>query len=121
MDIYADSQNLVSLPSESSVRHPVESQDVTLEKVSIGADVEFRGETFGALLYRTNPLAMVLVNHGAAAFLKDAARKSEGFSLASFLEQSGARTEAEQRGVRFLYQKLLRKGFLVEFTSNEGR
>jgi len=113
MDYYADTRRLVSLPQDRLAPHLSEEISNILTKVIVYPQVRFRNEPFGALVYRTDPLAIVLVNHSAAAFLKTVAEKGEKFDLFSFLEHSGARTESERRNVEHLYKKLVRKGFLV--------
>lgn len=121
MDYYADSRRLVGLPQEClTLRLPEKINDVPT-KVMVSPQVKFRNELFGALVYRTDPLAIVLVNHSAATFLKTVAEKGEKFDLFSFLGQSGARTEAERRSVERLYRKLVQKGFLVTPTEQERR
>lgn len=119
MDRYADQARLANLPLQepSASRQPEDSSGFHA-KVVVGSQVGFRDEAFGALVYRTNPLAVVLINHSALAYLKAMAEKESEFDFVSFLEQSGAKTEAERRGVEHLYQKLVSKGFLVTTTSH---
>lgn len=113
MDYYADPRRLIGLPQEClTLRLPEKISDVPTQ-VMVSPQVKFRNEFFGALVYRTDPLAIVLVNHSAATFLKTVAKKREKFDLFSFLGQSGARTEVERRSVERLYRKLVQKGFLV--------
>src|SRR3990167_626148 len=121
MDFYADPQRLTSLPQKClTPRIPEETSDIVAKSIMC-PQVKFRKEPFGALIYTTNPLAIMLVNHSTIDFLMNVAEKREDFDLFSFLEQSGARTEAERRGVKYLYQKLVRKGFLITLTEHERR
>ncbi|KKS95373.1 hypothetical protein A3B05_00645 [Candidatus Giovannonibacteria bacterium RIFCSPLOWO2_01_FULL_43_160] len=113
MDYYADTRHLVGLPQECLASRLSEEISDIPTKVMVCPQVRFRNEPFGALVYRTDPLAIVLVNHSAMAFLKTVAEKGEKFDLFSFLERSGARTESERRNVEHLYRKLVRKGFLI--------
>ncbi len=67
-------------------------------------------------------MAIVLVNHGAAAFLRHVADTGEEFDLRSFLKASGAVTDAERQRVKHLYSKLVRKDFVVPTGGNkEGK
>ena len=121
MDCHADTRRLVGLPQERlAPRLPEEIGNIPT-KVLVGPQVRFRNEPFGALVYRIDPLAIVLVNHSAAAFLRTVAEKREEFDLSSFLERSGARIESERRSVERLYQKLIRKGFLITPTNQQER
>jgi len=121
MDCYADPRRLVGLPQERlAPRLPKEIGNIPT-RVIVCPQVRFRNESFGALVYRTDPLAIVLVNHSAAAFLRRAAEKGERFNFSFFLEQSGARTESERRSVERLYQKLIWKGFLITPTNQQEK
>ena len=121
MDFYADTRRLIGLPQDRlTSRLPEETSDIPTT-VMVCPRVRFRNEPFGALVYRTDPLAIVLVNHSAVAFLRTVVEKGEKFDFFSFLEQSGARTEAERQSVKRLYRKLVRKGFLVTPTEHERR
>lgn len=120
MDFYADPRRLNSQPRERLISRLPKETDNIPAKVVVCPQVRFRNEPFGALAYRTNPLAIILVNHGAASFLKTAVEEKREFSFLSFLEQSGAKTETERRSVECLYQKLIRRGFLMTSTDHEG-
>lgn len=113
MDIHAHPQRLNNTAQERLIPRLPEKTDEISTKVVVCSQARFREETFGALVYRTNPLAMVLVNPSAATFLREAAGKRDVFDLATFFERSGVKTDSERRGVEHLYRKLARKGFLV--------
>ncbi len=121
VDYYADTQRLVGLPQERlTSRLPEKISDVPT-KVMVCPQIRFRDETFGALVYKISPLVIVLVNRGAAIFLRTMLKRKDEFDFSFFLKQSGAITEEERRGVKSLYHKLIRKGFLVTSTQHERR
>ncbi|KKT57253.1 MAG: Radical SAM domain-containing protein [Candidatus Giovannonibacteria bacterium GW2011_GWC2_44_9] len=121
MDCYADTRRLVGLSQERLVSHLSEEISDIPTKVMVCPQVGFRNEPFGALVYRTDPLAIVLVNHSAVVFLKTVAEKGEKFDFLSFLKRSGARTKSERKNVERLYQKLIRKGFLIKPANQQER
>lgn len=112
MDLHAATRPLDVEPAKSPDVRSTKETVVLPDKVVVNSQVGFRTEAFGALLYRTSPLAILLVNHGAARFLRSVEDKRTIFDLASFLKASGATTEDELGKVRLLYQKLVKKGFL---------
>jgi len=113
MDIYADPRQLKNISREQLTPRLSEKVNEIAMKVEVCSQARFRSESFGALVYRTNPLALVLVNHSTATFLRTAIEKGEVFDLPTFLERSGARTDNERQSVERLYQKLIWKGFLI--------
>ena len=113
MDIYADPQRLKGISREWLTPCLLEKAKEIPRSVVVCSQARFRDEAFGALVYRTNPLSMVLVNHSAAMFLRAVAEKRKIFNLPTFLERSGAKTENERRRVEYLYRKLVWKGFLI--------
>ena len=113
MDFYANPENLKKLAQEQSIPNLFEKADGIPMRVAICPQAHFRNEAFGALIYKTNPLTLVLVNHAAATFLRSAAERREVFSLPDFLEQSGAKTGSERQNVERLYRRLVEKGFLT--------
>lgn len=119
MDIYADPRRLKDISRARPAPHLPEKADEIPMRVTVHSQARFRSEAFGALIYRTNPLALVLVNHSAATFLVAMAEKGEVFDLSTFLERSGAKTENERRSVEYLYRKLVRKGFLATPTERQ--
>lgn len=121
MDFYADPRRLNGLPQEYSTSYLLEEINDIPAKVVMCPQIRFRNESFGALVYKTDPLVIILVNHSAAAFLRTMAGKREEFDFLSFLKQSGAKTESERRSVERLYRKLIRKGFLLTLTEYERR
>lgn len=113
MDIHASPHLLDVEPAKRlDARSPKETV-VLSDKVVVNSQVGFRTEAFGALLYTTSPFAILLVNHGAAKFLRSAIDKETIFDLASFLKASGTTTEDERKKVTLLYNKLVRKNFLT--------
>lgn len=121
LDIYADPKRLKNVSRERLTSHPSEKASEIPTRVLVCPQAKFRNEPFGALVYRTNPLAMVLVNNSAATFLKAASKKGEAFDFPTFLERSGARSENERQGVERLYRKLVWKGFLIVTEQQERR
>ena len=117
MDLYANSKRLKDVLREQPTSFLSEKANkIATNKFIVHSQTKFRNEEFGALVYRANPLALVLVNHSTARFLKIMSEKKEIFDLSVFLEQSGAKTESESRSVKHLYQKLVYKEFLVALT-----
>lgn len=121
MDIYADPRRLMDISREQLTPCLPRKEDEIPAKVVVCSQARFRSEAFGALIYRTNSLALVLVNHSAAKFIKAMAENGGVFGLPAFLERSGAKTENERRGVEYLYRKLVRKGFLITPTEQQER
>jgi hypothetical protein len=112
MDMYADPQN-PNIVDELSRRDINETTAEDTIDVEISTQARFRSESFGATIYKVNPLALVLVNHSTATFLRIIAKNRQKIRLSTFLERSGAKTEDERRGVVRLYRKLIKKGFLI--------
>lgn len=113
IDIYADPQRPKDALQRYLVSRSSEKKTEIPPKAVVCTQVRFRNETFGALVYRTNPLAIVLVNYSAAKFLKTMAERNESFDFTTFLQQSNAKSESECLRVEQLYRKLIEKKLLV--------
>lgn len=121
VDIHADPKHLSSIPRESWIPCVPQEVSVIPSEVMVHPQVKFRDESFGALLYRSDCQAIVLVNRSAATFLKKAAEDRKVFSFLAFLEHSGAITEAERQIVERLYRKLVQKGLLITPTEQDSQ
>jgi radical SAM protein with 4Fe4S-binding SPASM domain len=121
VDIHATPERLNNIPQERWISTYQREVSMVPSEVMVHPQVRFRNESFGALLYRSDRQAIVLVNHSAATFLKKAAVERRVFSFPSFLKHSGAITEAEQQMVERLYRKLVQKGLLITPTGQDNQ
>ncbi len=121
MDRYADKGRLVCLPQQNLTSCLSDNTKEIPTKVIMHPQTGFRNESFGALVYRNNPLSIILLNHSIVAFLKKMAETKDEFDFAYFLEHSGAKTENEYKKVDRLFQRLVLKGFLVTPANQQER
>ncbi len=112
LDLYADPEQMTQKQRLQTKNTQNIDLDALPECVVVCPNTCFRDESFGALVYTTDPLSIMLINRSAAMFLKRKQQHASVFTLENFLKQSGARTKKQIADVKRLYQKLVYKGLL---------